>query len=44
MIPKVENCRHAASLGVRAQIVDGRQEGALLRLAGAGTTVLPAAY
>ena len=40
MIPKVENCLHAASLGVPAQIVDGRQEGALLRLASSGTRVL----
>jgi acetylglutamate kinase len=42
MIPKVEACLHAASLGVPAQVVDGRRDGALLSLAGAGTTVVPA--
>lgn len=39
MIPKVENCLHAARLGVPAQIVDGRRPGALL--ARNGTLVLP---
>ncbi len=41
MIPKVEACLHAASLGVTAQIIDGREEGALLKREGAGTTVTP---
>lgn len=39
MIPKVEACLHAANLGVPAQIIDGRKEGALTAFAGAGTTV-----
>ncbi|HEY5476686.1 MAG TPA: acetylglutamate kinase [Tepidiformaceae bacterium] len=38
MIPKVEACLHAVSLGVRAQIVDGRRTGALLTRVGSGTT------
>ncbi len=38
MIPKVEACLHAASLGVPAQIVDGRSSGMLLAGSGAGTT------
>jgi acetylglutamate kinase len=38
MIPKVEACLHAVSLGVRAQIVDGRRTGALLAREGSGTT------
>jgi acetylglutamate kinase len=41
MIPKVENCLHAARLGVPAQVIDGRIEGALLHREGAGTTVTP---
>jgi acetylglutamate kinase len=41
MIPKVEACLHAASLGVSVQIVDGRNSGMLLATAGAGTTVSP---
>jgi acetylglutamate kinase len=41
MIPKVEACLHAASLGVPAQVVDGRVPGALLATEGAGTTVVP---
>jgi acetylglutamate kinase len=41
MIPKVENCLHAARLGVPAQIVDGREAGALMRLEGYGTVVVP---
>jgi acetylglutamate kinase len=41
MIPKVENCLHAARLGVPAQIVDGRAPGALRTLEGAGTVVRP---
>lgn len=41
MIPKVEACLHALSLGVEVQIVDGRQEGALTRLDDAGTTFRP---
>ena len=41
MIPKVENCLHAASLGVPAQVVDGRRPGALLGQAGEGTIVVP---
>lgn len=41
MIPKVESCLHAVSLGVEAQIVDGRQPGALRALDGAGTLVTP---
>jgi acetylglutamate kinase len=40
MIPKVENCLHAARLGVPAQIIDGRVEHALLHRNGAGTTVV----
>ena len=39
MIPKVEACLHAASLGVPAQIIDGRREGALMSAEGTGTTV-----
>ena len=38
MIPKVENCLHALSLGVEAQIVDGRNSGMLLATQGSGTT------
>ncbi len=38
MIPKVEACLHAVSLGVQAQIVDGRRTGALLARSGSGTT------
>jgi len=38
MIPKVEACLHAVSLGVTAQIVDGRNSGMLLAATGAGTT------
>ena len=41
MIPKVEACLHAASLGVLAQIIDGRVDGALLGWRGKGTTVRP---
>lgn len=41
MIPKVEACLHALSLGVTAQIVDGRNSGMLLASAGAGTTFAP---
>jgi acetylglutamate kinase len=41
MIPKVEACLHAASLGVSVQIVDGRNSGMLLATAGAGTTISP---
>jgi acetylglutamate kinase len=37
MIPKVEACLHALSLGVPVQIVDGRQPGVLLGLEGRGT-------
>lgn len=38
MIPKVEACLHALSLGVPVQIVDGRQPGVLLGLEGRGTS------
>ena len=38
MIPKVEACLHALSLGVPVQIVDGRSSGMLLATQGAGTT------
>lgn len=41
MIPKVEACLHALDLGVQVQIVDGRQDGALGRLDGAGTLLKP---
>jgi acetylglutamate kinase len=41
MIPKVEACLHAASLGVSVQIVDGRNSGMLLATTGAGTTISP---
>ena len=41
MIPKVEACLHALALGVEVQIVDGRQDGALTRLEGAGTIFRP---
>ncbi len=41
MIPKVEACLHAASLGVEVQVVDGRRPGALRQLDGAGTIVRP---
>ena len=37
MIPKVEACLHALSLGVRVQIVDGRRPHSLRNLEGAGT-------
>lgn len=37
MIPKVQACLHALSLGVPVQIADGRQPHALLHLEGAGT-------
>jgi acetylglutamate kinase len=37
MIPKVEACLHALSLGVSVQIVDGRRAGILRTLEGAGT-------
>jgi acetylglutamate kinase len=40
MIPKVEACLHAVSLGVPAQIVDGRNSGMLLAGSSAGTTFL----
>ena len=42
MIPKVEACLHATSLGVEAQIVDGRNSGMLLAVSGSGTTFRPA--
>jgi len=42
MIPKVEACLHALSLGVPVQIVDGRAAGALTQLAGHGTSFEPA--
>jgi acetylglutamate kinase len=38
MIPKVEACLHALSLGVPVQIVDGRAPGALMHLDRSGTT------
>ncbi|MEP7215469.1 MAG: acetylglutamate kinase [Anaerolineaceae bacterium] len=38
MIPKVEACLHALTLGVPVQIVDGRRPHSLRNLAGAGTT------
>lgn len=38
MIPKVQACLHALSLGVEVQIVDGRSSGMLLAAAGSGTT------
>lgn len=38
MIPKVEACLHALTLGVPAQIVDGRKPGAILSFEGIGTT------
>ena len=38
MIPKVEACLHAVSLGVPVQIVDGRSSGMLLAVEGSGTT------
>ncbi|GMV86772.1 MAG: acetylglutamate kinase [Dehalococcoidia bacterium] len=41
MIPKVEACLHALSLGVPVQIVDGRQPGMLLALEGNGTVFEP---
>jgi acetylglutamate kinase len=41
MIPKVEACLHAVSLGVSVQIVDGRTSGMLLASSGAGTTLTP---
>ncbi len=41
MIPKVEACLHAASLGVEVQVVDGRRPGTLRQLDGAGTIVRP---
>jgi len=41
MIPKVEACLHALSLGVPVQIVDGRAAGALTQLAGHGTSFEP---
>ena len=41
MIPKVEACLHAASLGVTAQVIDGRVDGALRQREGAGTVFVP---
>lgn len=42
MIPKVEACLHAASLGVPARIVDGREPGAIVHARqGGGTLVQP---
>jgi acetylglutamate kinase len=41
MIPKVEACLHAASLGVAARIIDGRSPGALARADVSGTLVIP---
>ncbi len=41
MIPKVDACLHALGLGVEVQIVDGRVDGALTKLEGAGTVFLP---
>ena len=41
MIPKVEACLHAASLGVPTQIIDGRVERALLDRLGHGTLIRP---
>ena len=40
MIPKVEACLHALSLGVTAQIIDGRVEAALPGREGVGTMFL----
>lgn len=40
MIPKVEACLHALSLGVTVQIVDGRVPHSLQQLEGRGTTFL----
>ncbi len=39
MIPKVEACLHALSLGVSVQIADGRRAGILRSLDGAGTVL-----
>lgn len=41
MIPKVEACLHAASLGVPARILDGRTPGALAGAESNGTLVTP---
>ncbi|OAI41548.1 hypothetical protein AYO38_00510 [bacterium SCGC AG-212-C10] len=42
MIPKIEACLHALSLGVPVRIVDGRKPDAIeLALAGAGTLITP---
>ncbi|HEX6031033.1 MAG TPA: acetylglutamate kinase [Tepidiformaceae bacterium] len=41
MIPKVEACLHAASLGVPARILDGRKPGALAGAESNGTLVTP---
>lgn len=41
MIPKVEACLHALSLGVAVQIVDGRKPHILRQLDAAGTTFTP---
>jgi acetylglutamate kinase len=41
MIPKVEACLHAVSLGVTAQIVDGRAAGAVAAPEGLGTSFAP---
>jgi acetylglutamate kinase len=41
MIPKVEACLHALSLGVACRIVDGRQPGSLLARGDSGTLFAP---
>jgi len=41
MIPKVEACLHAVSLGVEVQVADGRNSGMLLAVEGSGTVFTP---
>jgi acetylglutamate kinase len=41
MIPKVEACLHATSLGVAVRIVDGRKPGAALGRSDSGTVFAP---
>lgn len=43
MIPKIEACLHATSLGVPVQILDGRQPGVLAGPRDGGTRIVPGA-
>ncbi|MDZ7727408.1 MAG: hypothetical protein U5Q44_03995 [Dehalococcoidia bacterium] len=43
MIPSIEACLHATSLGVPVHVLDGRQPGALTGAGEGGTRILPGA-